>query len=248
MEPKPAESKPPQEQHVELKPKENPTPSESKPEAKPAEPKSSETKLQPEPKLTESNSALDSESKPAESKPKPAVPCTQAIHDSYPIAKSPSKVDLVDCARITGGTNWVGEAVIDGQTMPLSMTIGIRRGKAVTATMVHPNMGDAKTKVEGNINGNKFDFVEKDIVQGHQLLQIPIVYRGKKIGVKKLKFPMLSQSQKESTRSIFLALGKHWKFAFLVKRINSSNGCRSERRTCTNRNSEDTHLRWDIQN
>jgi hypothetical protein len=70
----------------------------------------------------------------------------------------------------------VGEVTRDGISIPATMQVSFRRGKAFNATITYPSLDDAKTKAQGNINGSHIDIVEVEVVKGNVV--VPFIYNG----------------------------------------------------------------------
>lgn len=66
----------------------------------------------------------------------------------------------------------------EGEMFPFILKIASVKGNKVEGTIDWPTMNDAKTKVNGTIDGCQFEFTEYEVIQGEDEVEIPVTYLG----------------------------------------------------------------------
>jgi hypothetical protein len=74
---------------------------------------------------------------------------------------------------------WMGVcSYAEGEMFPFILKVASVKGNKVEATIDWPTMNDAKTKVNGTIDGCQFEFTEYEVIQGEEEVEIPVTYLG----------------------------------------------------------------------
>jgi hypothetical protein len=77
------------------------------------------------------------------------------------------------------GSEWMGVcSYAEGDMFPFILKVASVKGNKVEATIDWPTMNDAKTKVNGTIDGCQFEFTEYEVIQGEDEVEIPVTYLG----------------------------------------------------------------------
>ncbi len=66
----------------------------------------------------------------------------------------------------------------EGDMFPFILKIASVKANKVEGTIDWPTMNDAKTKVNGTLDGCKFEFTEYEVIQGEDEVEIPVTYLG----------------------------------------------------------------------